>query len=245
MFVRRFGNHSGSLIISRNMSTIADFTSTGRKVICVGRNYMDHVKELKNEIPKSPLLFFKSTSSYIRSGGTVLIPPGSTNVHFEVELGVVIGEEIKDCPPDKVMDSVAGYACAIDITARDIQEVAKSKGHPWSIAKAQDTFLPVSSFVPKEKIADSGNVGLWLKVDDQLKQDGNTSDMIWPVPKLLSYISTMFTLQRGDLVLTGTPAGVGPVTAGQCMTAGLHDISGSEIKVSVAQKDRLGFDWNE
>lgn len=124
----------------------------------------------------------------------------------------------------QAMNHVGGYVLALDMTARDFQRDASKKGQPWLLAKGFDTSCPVSDFIPKEKLPDPDNVRLWLKIDGALKQDGNTTDMIFKIPYLLSYISSFVTLEVGDLILTGTPAGVSAITAGQQITAGLDDL---------------------
>ena len=135
----------------------------------------------------------------------------------------MIGKEGRDIPESRAMSHIAGYALALDMTARDLQSEAKKKGHPWSVAKGYDTFCPVSQFIPADQLV-CDNCMLWLSVDGQEKQRGSTSDMIFPVAHLISYISSIFTLEPGDLVLTGTPEGVGPVTAGQTITAGVDNL---------------------
>lgn len=135
----------------------------------------------------------------------------------------MIGKEGRDIPKSSAQSHIAGYALALDMTARNLQSEAKKKGHPWSVAKGYDTFCPVSRFITPDQV-DCGSCTLWLRVDGQEKQRGSTSNMVFPVPELLSFISSIFTLEPGDLVLTGTPEGVGPVTAGQTITAGIDDI---------------------
>ena len=130
------------------------------------------------------------------------------------------------------MDHVAGYALALDMTARDLQTAAKKAGAPWTLAKGYDTFCPISRFITKDELACPENTQLWLKVDGTMKQDGNTKDMVFTIPHLIGYISRIMSLETGDLILTGTPSGVGPVVSGQTITAGLGDIL--EMKFSVA-----------
>jgi acylpyruvate hydrolase len=151
------------------------------------------------------------------------VPPKCSELHYEVELGVVIGKEGKNIPESSAMSHIGGYTLALDMTARNIQSAAKKKGHPWSVAKGYDTFCPVSNFISKESIA-LDNTRLWLKVDGQLKQDGNTKDMVFSIPYLISYISQIFSLEVGDVILTGTPEGVGPVKPGQVITAGVEGL---------------------
>ncbi|GBG78327.1 hypothetical protein CBR_g26355 [Chara braunii] len=193
----------------------------GSKIIAVGRNYAAHAKELGNEVPKEPVLFLKPTSSYVRKGGVIEVPPGVDSLDHEVELGVVISKKGRDIPTEVAMDHVAGYAVALDMTARSIQNEAKAKGLPWTVAKGYDTFTPISDFLPKKKVPSPNDLELWCKVDDTLKQKGNTKDMIFDIPFLINYISKIMTLEEGDIILTGTPPGVGPVKPGQHITAGI------------------------
>ncbi|MFT7798951.1 acylpyruvase FAHD1, mitochondrial [Arapaima gigas] len=203
---------------------IARFWEWGRKIICVGRNYADHAKELKNAVPSEPVLFLKPPSAYVKEGSPILLPFYTTNLHHEVELGVVIGTGGAAIPQGSAMDHVAGYALCLDMTARDVQDQCKAKGLPWTLAKAFDTSCPVSEFIPKERILNPGDVRLWLKVNDQLRQDGHTSLMLFPVPFLISYISDFITLEEGDLILTGTPKGVASVQEHDEIQAGIGDI---------------------
>ncbi|KAK3797607.1 hypothetical protein RRG08_054633 [Elysia crispata] len=190
------------------MSKFAHFREIGKKIVCVGRNYREHAAELNNPVPSKPILFLKPTSAYISAGDTIQIPRGCTDLNHEVELGVVIGAIAKDVSVAEAMNYVAGYALGLDMTARDWQTAAKSKGHPWSVAKGFDTSCPISKFIEKEKIPNPNNLDLWLKVNGEVRQSGNTKDMIFPIEHLISFASQCFTLEPGDLILTGTPAGV-------------------------------------
>ena len=151
------------------------------------------------------------------------VPLGCKKLHHEVELGVVIGKTAISVSESNAMDHVGGYALALDMTARDIQDAAKKLGWPWTFAKGFDSALPISDFIPKIEIANPDNVHLWLKVDGELRQDGNTQDFIFKIPQLISYISQSITLEEGDLILTGTPEGVSPVEPGQTIVCGLAD----------------------
>lgn len=151
------------------------------------------------------------------------MPARFSEIHYEVELGVVIGKNGKNIPEASAMSYVGGYTLALDMTARSLQAEMKKKGLPWSVAKGYDTFCPVSSFIEAEKIT-PGDSRLWLKVDGDLKQNGTTADMLFSVPGLISYISNIFSLEAGDLILTGTPEGVGPVKPGQTITAGIEGV---------------------
>ncbi|KAI9296272.1 hypothetical protein K502DRAFT_184434 [Neoconidiobolus thromboides FSU 785] len=199
-----------------------DFCRVGKKVIAIGRNFVDHAKELNNAVPKAPFFFLKPTSSYVQAPNSIELPNGC-DCHYEIELGVVIGKEGRDIEPEKAFDYVSGYTLAIDMTARNMQNDVKKKGLPWSAAKGFDTFTPVGSFIEKDKVQDPHNLKLWLKVNDIVKQNGNTSDMMFKIPQLISHVSQIMRLEEGDLILTGTPKGVGPVIAGETITAGLEE----------------------
>jgi acylpyruvate hydrolase len=207
------------------------FVEIGRKIVAVGRNYRDHAAELGNAVPEIPLLFMKPASSYITEGTPIKIPKGCSSLHHEIELGIVIGQKGTDISEANAMNHVAGYVLALDMTARDFQTAAKQKGHPWDMAKGFDTSCPVSKFIPKEAITDPHNVELWCKVNGVLKQKGNTSDMIFQIPYLISYISQYFTLEPNDVILTGTPAGVSGVKAGDIIQGGLSNVVEIEFKV--------------
>ncbi|XP_068606449.1 oxaloacetate tautomerase FAHD1, mitochondrial [Brachionichthys hirsutus] len=213
---------------SRNISR---FWEWGKKIICVGRNYANHAKELKNAIPTQPVLFLKPPSAYVREGSPILVPAYTSELHHEVELGVVIGKAGTAIPQSAAMEHVAGYALCLDMTARDVQDDCKSKGLPWTLAKAFDTSCPVSEFVPKERVPDPGNVKLWLTVNDQLRQSGCTSHMIFSVPYLISYISGFISLEEGDLILTGTPEGVSAVQEHDELRAGIEDVVTMSFRV--------------
>ena len=147
---------------------------------------------------------------------------------------MVIGKEGRDIPKSAALSHIGGYALALDMTARNLQSEAKKKGHPWSVAKGYNTFCPISRFIPPSQL-DPDDCTLWLQVDGQPKQRGSTQDMVFPVPDLISFISGVFTLEAGDLVLTGTPEGVGPVLAGQTITAGIEGLL--EMKFPVVAKE--------
>eukprot|EP01018_Ginkgo_biloba_P027885 Gb_40316 [translate_table: standard] len=210
--------------------------SLGTKIVAVGRNYAAHAKELGNAVPKEPVLFLKPTSSYLQNGGTILIPHPLESLDYEVELAVVIGQKARDVTQGRAMDYVEGYALALDMTAREIQASAKVAGLPWTVAKGYDTFTPISSFIPKLMVPSPDNLELWLKVDGQIRQKGSTKDMMFKIPYLISHISSIMTLFEGDVILTGTPPGVGPVKAGQAITAGITDLIEMSFDVQPRQK---------
>jgi 2-keto-4-pentenoate hydratase/2-oxohepta-3-ene-1,7-dioic acid hydratase in catechol pathway len=189
---------------------------TPSKIVCVGRNYRDHVKELGNEVPSEPLLFFKPPSSLLAPGGIVRMPAASARVDFEGELAIVIGRRTRNLQPDaNWRDVIRGYTLANDVTARDLQN---KDGHEtqWSRAKGFDTFCPVGPVVSDELDSEAG-LTLETRVNGELRQRGSTLDFIFSIPALLAYITSILTLEPGDLVLTGTPSGVGPLKAGDCV----------------------------
>lgn len=210
--------------------------SLGTKIVAVGRNYAAHAKELGNAVPKEPFFFLKPTSSYVQNGGTIEIPHPLKSLDYEVELAVVIGKKARDVKQVHAMDFVQGYALALDMTAREIQSSAKAAGLPWTVAKGSDTFTPISSYIPKSMVPDQDNLELWLKVDGEIRQKGSTKDMIFKIPFLISHISSIMTLFEGDVILTGTPPGVGPVKAGQKITAGITDLIEISFDVQPRQK---------
>ena len=179
------------------------------KVVGIGRNYADHAAELGNEVPPAPLMFLKPNTSVVGPGDPVVLPSFSDEISYESELAVVIGRICKDVPVERVDDVVFGYTCANDLTARDIQKT----DNQWARAKGFDTSCPIGPWIETELDTENLAVRGWL--DGELKQDGSTNQMIWGVKELVSYVSQAFTLLPGDLILTGTPAGVGLIGEGQ------------------------------
>jgi 5-carboxymethyl-2-hydroxymuconate isomerase len=202
------------------------------KIVCLARNYAEHAKELGNETPAAPVLFMKPASSVISDGEAVRIPAYSQECHYEVELAVLVGKQCRWVSVEQAMEHVAGYGVAIDMTLRDVQNLLKAKGLPWEIAKGFDTSCPLSDFVPAAAVADPYNLNLKLLVNGEAHQDGNSSDMIHRVPQIIAYISSIFTLEPGDVILTGTPAGVGPVRPGDVMVAEIVSIGRLTIPVA-------------
>lgn len=222
----------------------AQFLRNGKKIVAIGRNYLDHVKELNNAIPKEPFFFLKPTSSYLPShtpGAKLQIPRGVL-AHHEVELGLVIGAPGYDISQEDALNHVAGYTLAVDMTARNVQDVAKSKRLPWTAAKGMDTFTPIGEFIPKENIVDPQNLQLSLKVNGEVKQDGCTSDMMFKIPALIEHVSSIMTLETGDIILTGTPSGVGQIKPGDKVDCGLKDnATGKELaKIEFEAVERAG-----
>ncbi|KAF2799096.1 hypothetical protein K505DRAFT_295169 [Melanomma pulvis-pyrius CBS 109.77] len=227
------------------MASLQSIKANCRKVMCIGRNYADHIKELNSARPKQPFFFLKPPSAILLPGAGPVLRPKGVIMHYEVELALVMGKTVRDLHPEDTkgaLDAIEGYLLAIDMTARNVQDEAKKKGLPWSIAKGFDTFLPISQMIAKSRISDPQNAHLWLSVNGELKQSDNTELMLFRIPRQLSDISRVMTLEKGDIVLTGTPKGVGSVKTGDVMKAGLRvdgkDIEEASIEVPVA--DRTG-----
>ena len=201
------------------------------KILCIGRNYADHIKELGNEAPDRPIIFMKPASSVIGEGERIVIPAYSSDCHHEAELALLIGTGGTAIPAAQAMGHIAGYGVAIDLTLRDVQAEQKKKGLPWEIAKGFDTACPLSAFVPAAAVANPQQLRITLSVNGEPRQDGSTALMIHRIPELVSYISSIFTLLPGDLILTGTPAGVGPIKSGDQVVAEIFGVG--KLSVSV------------
>ena len=202
------------------------------KMVCLARNYAEHIKELGNETPAAPVLFMKPATSVIGDGEAVRIPSYSSECHYEVELAVLIGSEARNVPAETALEYVAGYGVAIDMTLRDVQNQLKGKGLPWESAKGFDTACPLSAFVPAAAITDPQALNLKLAVNGVERQNGWSSDMITTVARIIAHVSSIFTLEPGDILLTGTPSGVGAVVAGDVMTAEIVSIGRITIPVA-------------
>ncbi len=183
------------------------------KIFCIGRNYVDHAKELNNPVPKQPLIFMKPPSALLASGKDFYIPEFSNNVHYEVELVIKICKNGKYIAKRFASDYYQEVSLGIDITARDLQDKLKAKGHPWEIAKGFDGSAVLGKFIPKEQL-DMTKLQFSLKKNGEEVQIGNTADMIFTIDDIIVYLSQFFRLQMGDLIYTGTPAGVGQMAIG-------------------------------
>lgn len=207
-------------------------TVTIGKILCIGRNYVDHIRELGNEAPAAPVVFMKPASSVIGAGENVVIPAYSRNCHHEAELALLIGTTCRNINAAEAISCLAGYGVAIDLTLRDVQDELKKKGLPWDIAKGFDTACPLSAFIPAEQVADPQNLTITMTVNGELRQNGSTSLMIHSAAQIISHLSSIFTLEPGDIILTGTPAGVSRVVAGDLLCAEIKGVG--KIEVSVA-----------
>lgn len=227
------------------MASLQSIARNCRKVMCIGRNYAAHINELNSAKPKQPFFFLKPPSSILLPGHGPILRPRGVKIHYEVELGLVIGKKLTDLDPNDTrtaLDSISSYLLAIDMTGRNVQDEAKDKGLPWSIAKGFDTFLPIAGPISKARIVDPHNVELWLSVNGQIRQRDNTQLMLFDIPRQLADISRVMTLDEGDIVLTGTPKGVGAVQSGDILTAGIS-IDGKDVReanLEVQVQDRQG-----
>jgi 2-keto-4-pentenoate hydratase/2-oxohepta-3-ene-1,7-dioic acid hydratase in catechol pathway len=200
-------------------------------VYCIGRNYRKHALELGNSIPDAPLVFLKPASSIIGSGGIINLPAQSHEIHHEVELVIAIGHKCRDISPEDAQRYIAGLGVGIDVTARDIQQQAKKDGHPWSVAKGFDTFAPVSSFTQLRDEIDLSALQLSLHVNDEMRQKGNTGEMIFGIDEIIAYLSSIFTLHPGDLVFTGTPEEVSEIQEKDTIRA---ELTGKQVQLSLS-----------
>ncbi len=193
------------------------------KIICIGRNYVDHAKELNNPLPEKPVFFFKPETSLVRRNRPFFYPDFSEDIHYETELVLKIsklGKNIQEKFAHTYYDEIG---IGFDFTARDIQKECKNKGLPWEIAKAFDNSSPIGQFIPVKDFVDINSIKFHLKINDNIVQEGNSRDMIFSFDALISYVSRFVTLKNGDLIYTGTPAGVGPVKIGDKLDAFIED----------------------
>ena len=193
------------------------------KVVCVGRNYAEHAKELNNPVPTSPILFMKPSTAIVALADGFTIPQDQGECHHELELAVLIGKPLKNASEADVRNAILGYGIGLDLTLRDLQNRLKEKSHPWEVAKAFDGANPLSRFVAADKIPQPDNVDIALRVNGVVRQQGNTADMITPVLALIVYISRHFTLLPGDVIMTGTPAGVAALQPGDALELRVAD----------------------
>lgn len=184
------------------------------KIVCIGRNYLEHIRELNNAVPETPILFMKPATALAGLDEPIHLPVGRGECHHEVELAVLVGRELRNAGAETARQAVTGYGIALDLTLRDVQNELKKKGHPWETAKAFDGSCPLSPFLKPEALPDPQATDLALRANGELRQQGNTRQMMVGIFELMAHISTHFTLQPGDVVLTGTPAGVGPLRSG-------------------------------
>ena len=193
------------------------------KVVCVGRNYAEHAKELGNEIPDAPILFIKPATSVVSLENGFSIPQDQGSVHHEAEIALLISKQTKNISAENAWDYISHASVALDLTLRDVQSKLKEKSHPWEIAKGFDGACPLGKWVGISELSNKECIAVELIKNGEQKQVGDSTQMITSIPDLIAYISTIFTLQPGDVILTGTPAGVGPLVNGDQLKAVLDN----------------------
>ena len=193
------------------------------KILAVGRNYAEHIEELNNERPESPVVFLKPDTAILRNNDPFYYPDYSKDIHFEVEILLKICKHGKHIQEKHAPDYYQEIGVGIDFTARDLQQYAKEKGLPWALAKGFNNSAPISGFYPKDHFGDLKQLNFGLKVDGELRQQGNTSMMLYSFDQIIAYMSKFFTLKKGDIIFTGTPKGVGPVAIGNRLQAFIED----------------------
>lgn len=194
------------------------------KVLCVGRNYAKHAKELGNQVPESPIWFWKPESAIVHDGGELVLPAGIGPVHHEVELALRIGPQARKVSVERAVRHIDAVTVANDATARELQQKAQKAGLPWAQAKGYDTFLPMGEWRPFDG-RDLQTLDLRLDIDGEVKQQGTTANMVFGVAQLIVHASSWTTLESGDIILTGTPDGVGPMPAGSTVTCEIPGIA--------------------
>jgi fumarylpyruvate hydrolase len=197
-----------------------------RRVFCVGRNYSEHAREMGHDPDREPPFFFmKPADAVVPAQGSIAYPPLTQDLHHEVELVVAIGKAGKEIAPEDALEHVWGYAVGLDLTRRDLQGVAKKAGRPWEWGKAFDQSAPATPLVPASRIGHPDKGLIWLDVNGEERQRGDLADQIWSVKDVIAYISQSVTLKAGDLIYTGTPAGVGALQPGDVLTGGVEGIA--------------------
>lgn len=195
------------------------------RILAIGRNYADHAKELGNDVPDSPIVFMKPSTAVIASGENIVLPTGVGKVEHEGELAVVIGKAGKHVSEEEAMSLVAGYTLCNDVTARDRQTRDFAKGLPWFLSKGYDTFAPLGPcLVTVDEIKNPADLTITVTVNGEVRQQANTSLMIFSIPKLISYLSDQFALEPGDVIITGSPSGIGPLVAGDVVEVTIPEI---------------------
>lgn len=220
---------------------MASVIKNTRKVLCIGRNYADHATELGNAIPKQPLFFLKPPSSALLPGKGPILRPLGTKLHYELELACIVGQRLSNLSAPPSLDAISGYLLALDLTARNVQNEAKSKGLPWTVAKGFDTFLPISEYVSTESLPDPHDAHLELIINGAVRQSDSTSLMLFQIPQILQFVSTVMTLEPGDIILTGTPKGVGEIKPGDELKGTLRNTQRDVVAtLEVGVADRPG-----
>lgn len=202
-----------------------------RRVYCVGRNYAAHAVEMGHDPNKEPPFFFQKNPDNLNTTGEFPYPPASNDVHHEVEMVVALKGGGRDIPVEKALDCVYGYGVGLDMTRRDLQGKAKDLGRPWEVGKAFEASAPCTPLVPASEIGHPGEGAIWLDVNGERRQTGDLNQMIWKVPEMISYLSGLFTLTAGDVILSGTPSGVAAVRRGDVLRGHVDGVGDLEVRV--------------
>ena len=202
-----------------------------RRIWCVGRNYLEHIREMGNDERAPPFFFAKHADMVVADGATIPYPPLTKDFHHEVELVVALKSGGRNIPADQALDHVYGYAVGIDLTRRDLQGAAKKKERPWEIGKSFDHSAPCGALQPAAKIGHLAKGKIWLSVNGTEKQKGDLTELIWSVPEIIAKLSEQVTLDAGDIILTGTPAGVGALVSGDKVECGIDGIGALKVAI--------------
>jgi len=206
------------------------------RIFCVGRNYAAHAAEMGGEVDReAPWYFTKSAQAICQSGETVPYPPGTSNYHYEMELVVALGKPAFRVDTGRALDAVYGYACGLDMTRRDRQQDGKDARRPWSLGKDVENSAVIGAITPRDAFGNIDAQRIALTVNNEIKQDAHLSDMVWSVEEIISHLSGYYHLQAGDLIMTGTPAGVGPVVAGDVINGTITGLSDVRLHLSAAE----------
>jgi fumarylpyruvate hydrolase len=206
-----------------------------RRIWCVGRNYADHAREMGHDPSREPPFFFqKPADSLVPSGSTIEFPPKTSNLHHEIELVVCIGKGGRDIAVDRALDHVYGYALGLDMTRRDLQNDAKKLQRPWEMGKAFDQSTPITPVQPASKIGHPTSGAITVKVNGEIRQQGDLNEQIWQVDETIAALSAFVTLQPGDIIMTGTPAGVGPCVAGDTLEGHCDNVGDLRVTYKAA-----------
>jgi len=209
----------------------SDNTFPVRRIFCVGRNYVEHQKEMGGDGREQPFFFLKAAHTLVPRGGDVHYPPKTANYHYETEMVVAIAKGGRRIDAKKANDHIFGYAVGFDMTRRDLQQLGKDHGRPWDFGKDFDESAPCGVLAPAAKIGHPAKGAIWLNVNGKQRQKADLSDMIWSVPEQIAYLSEYYTLEPGDLIYSGTPAGVGPVKPGDELLAGIDGVGELKVKI--------------
>lgn len=205
-----------------------------RRIFCVGRNYAAHAREMGKDPDREPPFFFtKPADAAVDSGSTIPYPPETEDFHYEIELVVAIGQDCVDVPQDAALDMVWGYGVGIDLTRRDLQLAARDKGRPWDWGKAFDLSAPIAPLRRASQVGHPSQGRIWLAVNGASRQEADIAELIWDVPEIVSILSRSMSLKRGDIIMTGTPAGVGAIVPGDRVTGGIDGLG--EIAIEIVE----------